>query len=115
MVVAGAGRGRRSDSVRRTGVSPPVDGTMCLLRQTGHQLTEVTAAAGGWLFAGDNRGGRLLVLYARTGRDLWASRMPGPVRGVLAGLGSVLVTAGSAVVRVNPVTLRGGQHHRGRW
>ena len=83
----------------------PVDGTARLLRDTGHQLTEVTAAAGR-LFAGDNRGGRLLVLDAVTGRELRALRMPGPVRGVLAGLGSVWVTAGSAVVRVNPVTLR---------
>ncbi len=46
------------------------------------------------------------MLDAGTGRQLRALRMPGPVRGVLAGLGAVWVTAGSAVVRVDPTTLR---------
>ena len=83
----------------------PGAGTARLVRDTGVQLTEVTAAAGR-VFAGDNRGSRLLVLDAGTGRELRALRMPGPVRGVLAGLGAVWVTAGSAVVRVDPATLR---------
>ncbi len=80
-------------------------GTARLVRDTGRQLTEVTAVAGR-VFAGDNRGSRLLVLDAVTGRELRALRMPGPVRGVLAGMGAVWVTAGSAVVRVDPATLR---------
>ncbi len=83
----------------------PGAGTARLVRDTGAQLTEVTAAAGR-VFAGDNHGSRLVVLDAGTGRQLRALRMPGPVRGVLAGLGAVWVTAGSAVVRVDPTTLR---------
>ncbi len=83
----------------------PGAGTARLVRDTGRQLTEVTAAAGR-VFAGDNRGSRLMVFDAVTGRELRALRMPGPVRGVVAGLGAVWVTAGSAVVRVDPARLR---------
>ena len=82
----------------------PGAGTSRLVRDTGAQLTEVTSAASRG-FAGDNRGSRLVVLDAGTGQQLRAMRTPGPVRGVLAGLGKVWVTAGSAVVRVDPKTL----------
>ena len=66
------------------------------------------AVSRGRVFAGDNRGSRLLVVDATTGRRLQAVQMPGPVRGVLAGLGAVWVAAGSKVVRLDPRTLAVG-------
>ena len=78
-----------------------------LVGDTKSELTAV-AVSRRRVFAGDNRGSRLLVLDATTGRRLRAVLMPGPVRGVLAGLGAVWVSAGSKVVRLDPRTLAVG-------
>lgn len=63
------------------------------------------AVARGRLFVGDNRGSRVLVYDQESGEKLRILRMPGPVRGVLSALGSVWVTAGDSVVRLDPATL----------
>jgi DNA-binding beta-propeller fold protein YncE len=75
-----------------------------LVADVGSSLAAV-AVTHGRLFVADNRGRRVLVLDAASGARERTLRMPGPVRGVLAGLGSVWVTAGDAVVRLDPATL----------
>ena len=66
----------------------------------------VATVMAGRLFVGDNRGGRVLVYDPDSGARTATVPMPGPVRAVLAALGSVWVTAGDAVVRLDPVSLR---------
>jgi len=76
-----------------------------VVTEVGSSLAAATVA-GGRLFVGDTRGSRVLVYDQKSGHQQRVLRMPGPVRGVLTALGSVWVTAGDSVVRIDPLTLR---------
>ena len=89
-----------------TGAVNRVDGMRVrLLAEVGSALSEATAI-GGRVFVGDNRASRVLVYDERSGKRTRALPMPGPVRGVLAALDAVWVTAGDKVVRLDPRSLR---------
>jgi hypothetical protein len=90
-----------SGAVHRVGVA---DTSSRLVADAGSSLADV-AVSHGRLFVGDNRGRRVLVFDPVSGARERTLRMPGQVRGVLAALGSVWVTAGDAVVRLDPATL----------
>jgi hypothetical protein len=76
-----------------------------LLAEVGSALVQA-APAEGRVFVGDNRASRVLVFDERSGERTRILPMPGPVRGVLAALDAVWVTAGDKVVRLDPRSMR---------